>query len=82
VSLPPFNALVACSSIDTGCIVKVYTIFINIIKFSRVNSFLIVSKVNELNTEQSVSVNETTFTQQYPANLSKKADVEANPECL
>ena len=36
-----------------------------------VNSFLIATKVNELDTKQSVSVNEMSFTQQYPANLSE-----------
>lgn len=36
-----------------------------------VNSFLIAGKVNELDTKQSVSVSETSFTQQYPANLSE-----------
>lgn len=37
----------------------------------RVNSFLIATKVNELDTKQSVSVSKTSFTQQYPANLSE-----------
>lgn len=35
------------------------------------NSFLIATKVNELDTKQSVSVSEMSFTQQYPANLSE-----------
>lgn len=36
-----------------------------------VNSFLIATKVNELDSKQSVSVSKTSFTQQYPANLSE-----------
>lgn len=36
-----------------------------------VNSFLIATKVNELDTKQSLSVSKTSFTQQYPANLSE-----------
>lgn len=36
-----------------------------------VNSFLIATKVTELDTKQSLSVSKMSFTQQYPANLSE-----------
>jgi hypothetical protein len=43
-----------------------------------VNSFLIASKVHKLDTKQLAGVKEASFTQQYPANLSKKSDKEAD----
>lgn len=45
--------------------VKVYNIYININKWRlAVNSFLIATKLKALDTKQSVSVSETSFTQQ------------------
>lgn len=43
-----------------------------------VNSFLIASKAPKLDTKQLARVNEASFTQQYPADLSKKSDKEAD----